>query len=222
MKKVSLLIIILIALFKADSSNAQIKMGVSYIFSDITSNNLGIMASVDIKKKHQFSLGLKYHYNDDTTKPLFRYYYRNLYSEKLWQNFLGFIFEYRLFLNKHKTFRPYLFYNFQYSRLGSKFKSIYFTGDNPQLREKPVTLDPINFYENHIGLGLNININPIVTYSIGFSGGGTFFTDMRDLDDLNKGTATQGFVGSRLEEFSWLFNTGFTFNFKKKETKKKK
>lgn len=214
--KIFILILFLISI---NSAKAQYSIGVSYIFSDISTHNVAILGKYNLKNKHQFNVGIKYHFNDDSTKPLFRHYYRNLYSTNIW-NRLGISFEYRLYFKQGKFINPYFFYNFQYSRMGSKFKGVY-THDGKVFFEKPETLDPINIYENHVGLGLEAKLDERMKFSIGLCVGGTFFTDMRDLADLDRGTSKNVFVSSRKEEFSWLFNTGLSYKIGKLKKNKK-
>ena len=130
------------------SLTRSIFLGFSYIYSDVTTDNYGIFGKYAITDKRHISFGLKYHVNNDTTKPLFRFYYQNLYSENFF-NKLGFTFEYRFQFTKNRIVNPYLFYNFQYSRLGSKFKEFYFYTTPANMMEKQTTFDPINFFENH-------------------------------------------------------------------------
>ena len=202
-----------------NSAKAQYSVGVSYILSDISTHNIAILGKYNLKSKHQFSLGIKYHFNDDSTKPTFRHYYRNLYSTNI-GNRLGVSFEYRLYFTHDKIINPYFFYNFQYSRIGSKFKDVY-TYDGRNFFDRPGNLDPINIYENHVGMGLEAKLDERLRFSIGICGGGTYFTDMRDLEDANNGTATNVFLYSRKEEFSWLFNTGLSYKIGKLKKKKK-
>ena len=199
---------------------AQYSIGISHIFSDISTYNLNIFGKYNLKDKHQFCLGVKYHFNNDSTIPLFRYYYRNLYSEKL-GNKLGLNFEYRYQFLQNKIINPYIFYNFQYSRIGSKFKEFFFTDIPANMMVRQTTLDAINLYENHIGLGSDLKLNKRLHFSAGISAGVTLFTDMRDINDLNNGTATRGFIDSRKQEFSWLFNTGLCYQIGKIKEKKR-
>ena len=193
-------------------SNAQYSLGMSFIYSDITSNNIGISINNNVKVRHQFRVGLKYHFNDDTLKPLFRYYYRNLYSDKI-INRVGLTFNYRYYILKNDyAIKPYIFYNLQYSRIGSKigqYATDLITGVKMYGR---FTLDPVNFFENHIGLGLDIKLDDRMRFFIGFCGGRTFMTGLKNYKDVNSGKpASAYFTKSSINEFSWLFNTGLTY-----------
>jgi hypothetical protein len=219
MKKIFLIIL----LFCSIQIFAQYDLGLSLIYSDITTYNIGVLGKYKFKDQHQFCLGLKYHINNDSTTPLYRFFYRNFYSENI-LNRIGLLFEYRFYFMKNKIVNPYLLYNFQYSRMGSKFKHTFYYDFDPTktLMTRQVTLDPINLYENHIGIGLNFKLDDRIRFFVSFSGGATFFTDRRDIDDLNNGTATFAFIYSDSEEFSWLFNTGLTYPIGKEKSKKRR
>jgi hypothetical protein len=192
---------------------SQYSVNASYLLSDVTINNIGIDFNYNIKDKHQFGIGLKYHFNNDSTKMLYRYYYQDQYSDNF-INKIGLTFEYRFKFRPYKTVQPYVFYNFQFLRIGSKFHLSYNDKDslNQRIRvEKQYTFDPINYFENHIGFGLNININKYFAIYSGISTGITVFTGLYDLDDLNANRTNSAFLYSSFAEFSWLFNTGITY-----------
>lgn len=210
-------------MFLKTKTYSQYDVGLSLNYSDVTTYNIGTFGKYKLNDRHHFIIGLKYHINNDSTTPLYRHFYRNFYSENL-INRIGIFYEYRLFLLKDKKINPYILYNFQYARMGSKFKHTFFldTDPNKTLMVKQVTLDPINLFENHIGFGLECRLDDRIRFFASFSGGITFFTDIRDLDDLNNGTATNVFIDSRRNEFSWLFNTGLTYPIGKEKNKKKR
>jgi hypothetical protein len=214
---------IILSLLKCFISSAQYKVGVSYILSDITSKNISAFVQYPLSERHHLGMGIKYHFNDDSTKPIFRYYYRNLYSKNI-LNRLGITLDYKYyFLKKQFIIQPYFSYNFQYIRSGVKAHSNILDLVTLVYDDKPVTFDPINFFENHIGLGLDIQITDKLRSFIGMNGGGTFMTGIKTLEDLNAGRATNGFAsGPTLNEFSWVFNTGFTYSVGQTKVKSKK
>jgi hypothetical protein len=219
-----LYITLLIFVFNFTRLSAQYGMDISYIFSDITTDNIGIAINYKIKDKHQFSLGIKYHFNNDSTKPLFRYFYRNLYTTNF-INKMGLTFEYRLNFRPNKILQPYLFYNFQFIRIGSKFKRTLWGRDSTNVfvtKIEQKTFDPNNYFENYIGVGLNLNINRCISFFSGISVGGTFFTGIRNAEDVNNGLSNYFFASSMRTEFSWLFNTGLTYKFDKGKKKGKR
>lgn len=202
---------------------AQYHINASYIISDVTVNNISIGLSYNFKGKHQVGIGLKYHINNDSTKTLFRPFYQNQYSDNF-INKVGIVLEYRLNFRVHKVLQPYLFYNFQFSRIGSKFHESELHKDSMNkyfIIEKQTTFDPINYFENHIGLGLNIEVNKHFALFSGFSAGVTIFTDIYTLDDyyngINRNTGL--FANSSFGEFSWLFNIGTTYKINKRKEK---
>ncbi len=202
------------------SLKAQYSIGVSYIFSDITTDNISVFGKYNLKNRHHFSLGLKYHFNNDTTTTLNRFYYRSLYTSNLLNKF-GFTFEYRFYFLKNKLVNPYMFYSFQYLRIGSKVKKYSFINNPANTFEEQITFDPVNIFENHVGFGLDVKFDKRIFVFMGISGGRTFYTDLNDLDDLNNGTATVAFIDPNLSEFSWLFSTGIIYKIGKDKKKNK-
>ena len=207
---------------------SQYRVGISYILSDITTKNISIFGQYDVNKKHQIGLGIKYHFNDDSTIILSRYsrfFYRNLYAQKL-INKIGLTLEYKYWFYNSQWLKPYLFYNAQYIRIGSKFfsdNSITDLQTGITTKEnKQVTFDPINFFENHIGLGIDISLNKEIRIFAGISAGITFLSGLYTIEDLNTKKSNYAFSKSGYYEFSWLFNTGFSYSLGDKKKKRKK
>ena len=208
--------------------NAQWGINASYINSDITTNNVGLAVQYHLTPKHQFQLGTKYHFNDDSTQFIDRQFYQNLSSNKL-SNKIGLIFEYRLNFRPNKMIQPYLFYNFQFIRSETKFidTSSYIDSLTKKYYSSipdslVTTYREVNFFENHVGAGININFNQHLAIYAGVCVGGTFISNIPDLDDINAGRTNYGFLYSSTSEFSWLFNTGISYIFGEERKKSKK
>lgn len=207
---------------------SQYRVGISYILSDITTKNISIFGQYDVNKKHQIGLGIKYHFNDDSTQKISRYsryFYRNLNAEKL-KNRIGITFEYKYRFYDGEWLKPYLFYNGQFIRIGSKFFDDQTVTDIltgiTRISNEQITFDPINFFENHIGLGIDISLSKEIRIFAGISAGITFLSSLYTIEDLNTKKSKYAFSESGYYEFSWLFNTGFSYSLGDKKKKRKK
>ena len=207
---------------------SQYRVGVSYILSDITPKNISIFGQYDINKRHQIGFGVKYHINDDSTQKISRYsryFYRNLYSEKF-KNKIGITFEYKYRFYDGEWLKPYLFYNGQYIRIGSKFFDDQTVTDLltgiVRISNEQTTFDAVNFFENHIGIGLDVSLHKKLRIFAGISGGITLLSDLYTIEDLNAKKTKYAFFGGNYNEFSWLFNTGISYSLGDKKKKRKR
>jgi hypothetical protein len=187
---------------------AQSTLKLDYAFYDITGNNISLSYSKISKKKHHLSFGLKYHI-DDPLQYVGVIFGRQLQAQKFIEN-IGLTAEYRRMIKVNKAISFYPFYHFQYTRKSPVVPDRVFELSTGRYFDTILTFEPINYWDNAIGVGFEFNLSQNLRYHIN-GGVGITFLFLYDNSFFGSGKIDY--------EFIKMFNTGFAYVLPSKKKK---
>ena len=210
MKKI--LYILLFVVIISNQAYTQTGIKLDYAYYDITGNNIALSYSKVFKKKHYWSIGLKFHI-DDPLRDIPLTFTRQLQAQNFIEN-IGLSAEYRRLIKLSKSVTFYPFYHFQFTR---KSPVIPFTAldlGTGMIIDTFLVFKPINYWDNAIGVGFEFKLSRKISFNLN-AGVGVTFPFLYD----------NTFFGSDKisYEFIYMFSGGISYQLTKyKKPKRKK
>lgn len=196
---------------------SQTSISLGYYDSEVTSRNIGIMASTQ-KKKHTYSYGIKYHFNDPLVPGEIAY--RNLYAYNFAQRF-GIMLGYERDLFRNKKIALKASYTFKGTISGTRdlYYGIDFsTGQNT---EAIFIKNPVYLVDNILGLSLNAQANDKIGFFVKFGGG--LHTSWYPAKDYGtKILGVEGDLSADIIRYAYSAGIFYTLTDKSKKNKRKR
>ncbi len=170
MKKI--LYTLLLVVFISNQAFTQTGIKLDYAFYDITGNNIAISYSKVFKKKHYWSMGLKFHI-DDPVRDIPLIFTRQLKAQNFLEN-LGLSAEYRRLIKLSKSVTFYPFYHFQFTRKSPVIPFSALDLGTGMIIDTFLVFKPINYWDNAIGLGFEFKLSRKMSFNLNAGVGVTF------------------------------------------------
>ena len=164
--------ILFLIVFISSQAYTQTGIKLDYAFYDITGNNIALSYSKVFKKKHYWSIGLKFHI-DDPLNERPETFTRQLQAQNFIEN-LGLSAEYRRLIKLSKSVTFYPFYHFQFTRKSPVQPIHALDLGSGMIIDTVLVFKPINYWDNAIGVGFEFKLSRKLSFNLNAGVGVTF------------------------------------------------